>query len=675
MSLTLRKGHLDVTVLAGPRVPIWPSVGVRTLSAFCTEMGLSVGLFGGPGLSVRGVLPLPGTGAVVITEDTQGRLHRIQVRAVVRVSPTREFPEPFLGWRSPGLIPLSSAQALRQSGEVSWGPVTAILGTGNRALQFGASLLETGAAEEVYCLESHAPWKGKNYNGWEVQKRHFEILGGKILEGQALSLEHKGALTWAFRIKDSLGVRVLEVARVVSAGPFEQIPAVREYPPGSLLFEMDQLAVATKEEDVQGWVSEEEWGRWLGAKIVKALVTDLGDKREDFEKRYKRAKQRLKRYQTHQQEPFAPNYTGKWTHVEDLQKLKAFPGFPVNVQKFRQVAAIECVEEIPCNLCEKACPEMAIQIHRKGGKRSDKEVPPRFLVERDCTACGICLKACPSRIPLLMQEEPEKSLSKMTFPWSAHTKCEVGDFVVLLNRRGEVLGNARIVGFLETGESAEVASIPSSEPAETKLVQIEVPTHLVWEVRGLKPSAKTLREDREVVERQDRFDIEKRVEITLNGEKRLVRPGVSLAVSLFEIGKGRLEDVLLCPDGSCHLCTVMVDGISKLACQTEVHPSMVVKTDLEGSNPTEKDVAASQKEKTLCPCLGLTEANIMERLKSGRLQSPEAVLAVTHVGEGRCRGQLCHENFRRLLSRHEVEATQFIDWRFPWTHWTLKSAP
>ena len=41
----------------------------------------------------------------------------------------------------------------------------------------------------------------------------------------------------------------------------------------------------------------------------------------------------------------------------------------------------------------------------------------------------------------------------------------------------------------------------------------------------------------------------------------------------------------------------------------------------------------------LCPCRGVTRDEILARMEQGKLRSPEAVISVTHVGEGKCHGQ------------------------------------
>ena len=272
--VSVREGKFDVVIVAGPRVVHWPSAGVTALSLLCAEMGLTVGVFGGESITVRGVIPLPGTGGLVLVEDVQHRIHRIHARAVVKVSQGSRLPDPFPGWRSQGLIPLSTAERLFCESHVGWDPATVILGTGNEGLRFGSRLIESGVAE-VFCIETSAQWGAKRFAGWEVERRRFEAAGGKLVEARPVRLSPKGALKWELRLQDAQGVRVLEVGRVVSAGPFLDFGGVREHPPGSSLFELAQTARPHRTEDVEGWVMEEERGRWLASRIVKGFVEDF----------------------------------------------------------------------------------------------------------------------------------------------------------------------------------------------------------------------------------------------------------------------------------------------------------------------------------------------------------------------------------------------------------------
>ncbi|MGZ3700081.1 MAG: 4Fe-4S dicluster domain-containing protein, partial [Bdellovibrionota bacterium] len=546
----------------------WPSAGVRALSLLCAEMGLSVGLFGGELLQVRGVIPLPVTGGLVLIEDIQRRLHRIEARAVVKVSVPPVLPDPFPGWRSQGLIPLPTAIRLRSGGRMRWDPSAVILGTGNKALRFGSELLESGAAE-VYCVETHAQWGAKRFAGWEVEKRRFEMGGGKILEAKPVSLTAKGPLLWELRLQDTHGVRVIETARVISAGPFQDLPGVREYPSGSYLFELEQTAAFTKPDDVEGWVTEEERGKWLASKIVRALMSELGH-REDLDQVYRRARSRLRRFGKHREEPFTPAYQGKWIATADSRAMRGFSGVPKTEQKRRPIASVECFEEISCNICQTVCPTQAILT----GKIPRSQETP-VLTESKCTGCGLCLTACPSSAIVLVEEREDRSFSQLTLPWRGEKPWKAGETATLLNRRGESLGSARVVALMDTREDPQ---------PDVQLVQLEVPTHLLWDARALRrPRAASATDPRYLESISRAADEEPKVEVSFNGEKRLVRDKIPVSLALFEIGRGRPEDVLLCTDGTCGLCQVQIDGVKKLGCQTTIHRGMAIK--LEDENP------------------------------------------------------------------------------------------
>lgn len=644
MSFTVREGQFDVIVAAGPRVALWPSAGVKALGSLCAEMGLKVGLFGGETLTVKGVIPLPGTGALVFAQDAQGRVHRLQGRAVVRVTAPSFLPDPFPGWRSPGLIPLPTAEKLRAGSEVRWDPVTAILGTGNSALRFGSSLLESGV-DEVYCIEPYAQWGAKRFAGWEVERRRFETAGGRLIEARPVSLAPKGAMQWQLRLQDGQGIRVLDVARVVSAGPFRDRPDYREHPAGSFLFELEQTAGLSREQDVQGWVFEEARGRLIGAKIVRALVSDLGERREALDSALRKSRGRLKRWNRHREEPFTPAYQGKWILAADSKRMRDFGGIPKAAHKEKKIASIECFEEIPCNVCQNSCPEKAIEIGRVPRTRDS------LLTESRCTGCGICVSACPSGAAVMVHEREDRSVSSLVLPWKGSHPWIPGDFATLLNRRGESLGSARVV------------AAPAAD-----LVEIEVPTHLLWDARGLRRGKSASAVDEAYLESVARSaQDEKKVEITLNGEKRLARDQISITTALFEMGQARPEDVLFCEDGSCGLCHVLVDGVKKAACRTRIHRGMGIKL----LSPQNEGRPGSRSDSPLCPCLNVNKEEVVERLAHGNLQSPEAVISVTSVGEGKCHGQLCIDSFRRVLIEQGVDAAHWVDWRFPWSDWVM----
>jgi ferredoxin len=662
----------DVAIVSGPRLPVWPTVGVRELSAFCSKFGLKAAWLGGTTLFPKGVLSSGSTGGTVFVEDAQGRTHRVQARAVVKWVLPDETPDPFEGSSHPSVLLGTTALKLFRGGDkkngLFWSDPVAILGTGNRAIRFGRELLERGCSE-VALIEASAQWEGKRYAGWEVERRRFETMGGRIVEATPVSFKKPGAGIGEFRLRDARGVRVIEVSRIVSFGPFSSTESLKEYPPGSLLFEAEQSALETKEKDPEGWMLEEDRARLLAARIAKALVPELGAARDEVEAIVRRSRTRTKRIARHFEEPFELSFSGKWTTGSVLRGLKQFSGVPRTEQHARPVASIECIETIGCNLCETACPTSAIRLDRLRPKRTE-ETPRSVLDEAACTACGLCLQACPNSTPVLVHEPEDRSMGSIAFTWRHPDAVPTpGMFVTLLNRKGDPLGTGRVLAEKTVEMPAPSGPLaPTAAPAQLlfaeKIVEVEVPTHLIWEARGIrKLKAHASAADPEFLDLSGREFFAERVEISWNGERRFVRGGIPISTAFFENGFQRVNDRLLCEDGSCGLCEVEVDGMRQLACRTKVRKGMAIRSVRE-------DAASDD----LCPCLGITESEFKERVDQGSLRSVDATIESTGLGSGKCHGQLCVGAAKRCLERAGLEVEEVrrhVDWRFPWSDWNV----
>lgn len=653
--------RFDVAIIAGPRLAHWPTIGVRELSSLVSKFGLEAGWIGREGLYAKGVLTAGGSGGIVLAEDAQGRAHRVQARAIVRFVLPDETPSPFEGSSHPSVLLGTTAMKLVDDRAFVWNEPVAILGTGNRAFRFGRALLERGCPE-VAMIESYAQWDGKRYAGWEVERRRFEILGGKVIEATPLSFRKPGATVGEFRVKDQKGVRFLEASRIVSFGPFSPEEGLKEYPPGSLLFEIEQTAPLARPADAEGWMLEEDRARILAARIAKALVPELGSSRDEIEAILRRSRSRMKRMNRYLDEPFELAFQGKWTTGAVLRNIKEFSGTPKRLHLEKSIASVECFETIGCDLCERACPTDAIRFDRLRSRKADEE-PRSILEESACISCGLCVQVCPSAAPTLLHEPEGRSMGRVTYSWrDAGDAPEAGTFVTLLNRRGDALGTGRVLGNRapETPKETPPGLLLYSE----HLVDVEVPAHLVWEARGIRrPKAHASAVDAEFLRQNAAEFLPERVEISWNGDRRFVRNGIPISTAFFETGYPRANDRLLCEDGSCGLCEVEVDGVRQLACRTMVRKGMAIKSV--------RDEAPSDD---LCPCLGIQESAFLEKVEQGNLRSVDAALESTGLGSGRCHGQLCVGPAKRCLERAGLDPTEVrnhLDWRFPWSDWKI----
>ena len=73
---------------------------------------------------------------------------------------------------------------------------------------------------------------------------------------------------------------------------------------------------------------------------------------------------------------------------------------------------IECVQNIPCNPCQDACPKHCIKIgsHITALPAVDQEV--------ECIGCGLCVSSCSGQAIFLVQEEcDEPGYGTVTLPY------------------------------------------------------------------------------------------------------------------------------------------------------------------------------------------------------------------------------------------------------------------
>lgn len=161
----------------------------------------------------------------------------------------------------------------------------------------------------------------------------------------------------------------------------------------------------------------------------------------------------------------------KFTGMPSWEELKSTPGVP-GLERLEKgpVAFIECVQNIPCNPCEKACPFGAITV---GQPITSLPV----LHQEKCTGCGLCIPACPGLAIFRVHLNYTDTTSLVEFPYEYYPLPDEGDTVPCGNRAGQFLSNGRVVKIKN----------PKANDGTT-IISVEVPKEYCLEVRTISNS-------------------------------------------------------------------------------------------------------------------------------------------------------------------------------------------
>jgi len=151
-----------------------------------------------------------------------------------------------------------------------------------------------------------------------------------------------------------------------------------------------------------------------------------------------------------------------------LKEIQETCGYPTK-ERFEKgpVAVIECVQEIPCNPCEDACPFGAIVV---GNPITNLPV----FDDEKCTGCGKCVAPCPGLAIFIVNKTVSQGEATVAFPHEYLPLPNKGDIVKAVNRKGQVVCKAHVHS-VNTAKSN----------VGTAVVTLRVPVDLSDEVRGM----------------------------------------------------------------------------------------------------------------------------------------------------------------------------------------------
>ena len=129
----------------------------------------------------------------------------------------------------------------------------------------------------------------------------------------------------------------------------------------------------------------------------------------------------------------------KLTGIPSEDELRKSPGVP-SMERLEKgpVAYIECVQDIPCNPCEKACPFGAVSVGLPITNLPE-------LHEEKCTGCSVCIAQCPGLAIFTVHKHYTDSTALITFPYEYLPLPEKGESVPCGDKEGNFIAEGKVV--------------------------------------------------------------------------------------------------------------------------------------------------------------------------------------------------------------------------------------
>ena len=143
-----------------------------------------------------------------------------------------------------------------------------------------------------------------------------------------------------------------------------------------------------------------------------------------------------------------------------MDEIKEANGWP-DEERFAKgpVAVVECVQQIPCNPCESACPLHAIHI--------GEPITNTPQVDREkCIGCGMCVAACPGLAIFLVDKSYSETEATVSFPFEYDPLPEKGAEIDALSRAGEYVCKGRVIKVMNPKKNDHTPVVTLAIPKE-----------------------------------------------------------------------------------------------------------------------------------------------------------------------------------------------------------------
>jgi Fe-S-cluster-containing hydrogenase component 2 len=132
------------------------------------------------------------------------------------------------------------------------------------------------------------------------------------------------------------------------------------------------------------------------------------------------------------------------------------------------VAVIECIQDIPCNPCEAACPFHAIRVGQPITSL------PVLAVDK-CIGCGACITQCPGLAIFIVDASRPGDIGTVQLPYEYCPRPQAGEVVTGLDRSGKAVADVKVV-----------KTTVSPKADRTVVVTIEAPKSSLNMIRGIR---------------------------------------------------------------------------------------------------------------------------------------------------------------------------------------------